>query len=146
MSGLGFSPKQRGANRQHVTVFNSGAAAGDVTEEWVLLAVHLAATVHEVAWIPHAAVTGQDTNTFHLNVINAGADGVGNANDVEVGNVDFTSGNDASADQETSLATDFGLDADDVLVVQRELVGTGLAMPEGTFLVEFTVTGEAPVL
>ncbi|MFQ5524363.1 MAG: hypothetical protein ACE5F5_12455 [Acidimicrobiia bacterium] len=138
---LGFSPKLRAAVRQHVTVFNPGAAAADATEEWALLAAEKDLMIHRVSWIPKSAVTGQATNYFNLNVINAGSDGLPGT---EIGNVDYASGTNASADQENVIvSSDQRVSAGDVIVVQRELVGTGLAMPEGAFSVVFSVLDSA---
>lgn len=140
--GLGFSPRQRAANRQHVTVYHPGSAAGDATEEWPLVAFDKDATIHSVSWVPQTAVTGANTNTFHLNVRNLGSDG--SATNTEIGNVDFVSGTDASALQETGIVTsDTAVVEGDVVSVQRELVGTGLATPEGAFVVVFSVADNA---
>jgi hypothetical protein len=140
--GLGFSPRQRAANRQHVTVYHPGSAAGDATEEWALVAFDKDATVHSVSWVPQTAVTGANTNTFHLNVRNLGSDGA--TTSTEIGNVDFVLNTDAAALQETDIvSTDTAVVAGDVVSVQRELVGTGLATPEGAFVVVFSVDDNA---
>lgn len=136
--GLGFSPRQRSANRQHVTVYHPGSAAGDATEEWTLAAFDRNAVIHNVSWVPQTAVTGANTNTFHLNVRNLGADGA--TTNTEIGNVDFVSGTNADALEEKNIVTtDKRVAAGDVVTVQRELVGTGLATPEGAFVVVFSV-------
>ncbi len=138
---IGFNPRLRGAVRQHATVFNPGAAAADATEQWALLAAERDLVIHRVSWVPKAAVTGQATNNFNLNVINVGADGGAGT---ELGNVDFGAGTNATADVEkVVVSTDKRVKAGDVVVVQREKVGTGLDMPEGAFSVVFTVLDEA---
>lgn len=140
---IGFSPRQRAANRQHVTVYHPGSSAGDATEEWTLVAFDKDATIHSVSWVPQTGVTGANTNTFHLNVRNLGSDGL-TGTETELGNYDFTSGNDATALVELDLvSTDTAVVEGDVVTVQRELVGSGLATPEGAFVVVFSVNDNA---
>lgn len=119
---------------------------GQVRAAQVTTIAHAAATATEyiAAWtIPHggrlrgvlftplAAVTGANTNTTHLNVINCGADGTGTD---ELGNLDLVSGTDLAATTPNTIAS--GLTtalADGVTIaLQAEKVGTGLLVPAGT--------------
>lgn len=131
---LGFDPKLRAAIRQTVLTWNIGAAAADASEDFVVFVSDRKAVLRRVSWVPHDDVTGANTNTFHLNVINRGSDNTGTT---ELANIDYVSGTDASTNIEEvfTAAADTQVSAGDVIVVQRELVGTGQAMPEGTFVV-----------
>ena len=118
---------------------------------YVYLPTHLAATSTEkmslfvapydcrlkaVHFAPNAAVTGANTNTTHLNIIDAGAAGAGTT---ELGALDLTSGNDLVAHTDNAVVS--GLTTDltlgDAIVVEFEKVGTGLLVPPGIWMIEF---------
>lgn len=82
-----------------------------------------------VHFYPDSAVTGADTNTTHLNVLDGAT---------EIDNYDLTSGNDIAVTGytfSTTLARD--LSEGDRVIVQAEKVGTGLDVPAGTFVFEY---------
>ncbi len=90
-----------------------------------------------VRLIPGAAVSGANTNTTHLNLVNRGADGAGTT---ELANYDLTSGNDLTAYDNKNLytpATPLNIATGVVLTLQFEKVGTGLLVPEMLVVVEY---------
>jgi len=116
--------------------------------ELIPVIAHAAATASELVPIWYAkfpcrvkaayhvspAITGADTNTTHLNLINAGTDGTGTD---EVGNIDYVMGTDqAASDPQSFGLTAFNLAAEETLVLQYEKVGTGLAIPAGAIVLE----------
>lgn len=112
-----------------------GAAAADATEEWPVFYAAQAVQIVAAYYIPSAAITGDDTNSFNLNLRNKGTDGSGTT---EVGNVDFATGTDGVANDATSLGvTAFNMAAGEVLAAQREKIGTGLTMPDGIVVIVY---------
>lgn len=109
--------------------------AADATKAWPVFLASQDVQVVGAYHVPQATITGADTNSFNLNLINAGKNGAGTT---EVGHVDYTSGTDAVAFGAVSLGvTPFTLAAGAVLTAQREKVGTGLAMPEGVVVIVY---------
>jgi cobalamin biosynthesis Mg chelatase CobN len=84
-----------------------------------------------VSVTPHAAATGDNTNTTNLNLINKGAAGAGTT---EVGNRDLPTGTNLVAMDEMTVPLNatfvngVSLAEGDVLALQYEKVGTGLAV------------------
>lgn len=111
-------------------------AAATVTEVIAAWAAPYACRIKAVGFIPAAAVTGANTNTTHLNVINKGAAGSGTT---EIGNYDLTSGNNLAATDVYWIATGLttAMAEDDVLALTAEKVGTGLDVPAGTFVIVY---------
>jgi len=115
-------------------------AAATVTEKYAIFRAPFDCTVTSVKFAVGVAVSGQDTNTTHLNLDDGGADRSGTT---EVGNVDLTNGNDLAANTEQELSgvagagTDFNLDEGDYLLLEFEKVATGLAVGAGSGVVEF---------
>lgn len=88
-----------------------------------------------VSYIPDAAITGADTNTRHVNILDRGLDGAGTT---EIANKDYTSGIDATALNEEVIVMSLpnhALSQGDVLAVQWEEIGTGIGAPAGMFVV-----------
>lgn len=88
-----------------------------------------------VSYIPDAAITGADTNTRHVNILDRGLDGLGVT---EIANKDYTSGIDATALNEEVIVMSLPnhvLTEGDVLAVQWEEIGTGIGAPAGMFVV-----------
>lgn len=86
--------------------------------------------VREVSVVSQAAVTGNNTNTKNLNIVDAGSAGVGTT---EIANLDLVTGVNITALDEvnvplnaTYLVPGRTLAAGDVLVLETELVGTGV--------------------
>lgn len=126
---------------------NIGKNPGRYTHNVILPAVAAAtATQVNMIWIAPdnvkvlgvavaagAAVTGDNTNTKNLNLIDAGT----GAGTTEVGNLDLATGTDLAAktpraivDADAGTGTAFTLDAGDGLALQIEKVGTGVALPD----------------
>lgn len=122
-------------NRVGTQVHAPAHAAATASEYLVAFVAPFDCRLKAVYFVPFAAVTGANTNTTHLNVINKGSAGSGST---ELGALDLTSGNDLTAfDVNTvvsSLTTD--LTEDDVIAVQYEKVGTGLDVPAGVWIFE----------
>jgi len=90
--------------------------------------------VTRIAYVPESKLTGADTNSMNLNVTLA--DGT------EVAHIDFTDGVDAEKGEATDIpisgtADQMTLDAGETLLVVREKVGNGLAMPLGAIVFEY---------
>lgn len=114
-----------------------GHAAATATEDFPVFYAPFACRVTAVRIVPGAAVTGANTNTTHLNLINRAADGAGTT---EIANRDLTSGNDLTAFDNYNLyapATPLAVVAGGVLSLQYEKVGTGLLVPGLFVIVEF---------
>lgn len=118
-----------------------GHAAATATEKHPIFRAPFACKVTKIDAVAQAAVTGADTNTTHLNIINAGAAGAGTT---EVGNLDLTSGTDMAALDSTNiplnatyLTAGVTLAEGDVLVLQHEKVGNGLLVPQLLVYIEY---------
>lgn len=120
------------------------ASAGDATKEWGIFCAPADCKVLQVQIVPQATITGQASNYFNLNLIDKGAAGSGSD---ELGNIDFSSsgvvatnfdGKDIVAD--TAIASATALTQGDVLALERELVSSGLAMPELIVIVTYVLT------
>lgn len=111
-------------------------AAATATEYVVQWAAPFDCRLKAVYFIPNADVSGQDTNTTHLNVDNKGSGGAGTT---ELGNVDLVNGTDLTGSDVNTLASGLTTDLskDDVIAVEAEKVGTGLDVPAGTYVFEY---------
>lgn len=94
-------------------------------------------TVTAVTYVADTAITGQDTNTRTLSLINKGAAGSGTTT---VATKTFSSGVNASAFDETAItltatAADLEVSEGDVLAFKSLHVASGLADPGGTVYV-----------
>ena len=109
----------------------------DISKQVPVFLAEFACKITKLSLVPQAAVTGQDTNTRHLNLINKGAAGSGTT---ELTSYDLTNGNDLSAMDEYVIynpAAPLDLPANTVLALEGEKIGTGLATPEMLVQVEF---------
>lgn len=115
-------------------------AAATVTEYVGTFTVPFACRLRGATFTPLAAVTGQDTDTTHLNIVNCGATGAGTT---ELSTKEFTNGVNAAIAFPTVIATGLttALADGDTLAVQAEKVGNGLLIPAGT--VTFLIDGGA---
>jgi hypothetical protein len=109
------------------------AAATAVDADTPVFVAPFDCTVTAVTYVASAAITGADTNSRTLNLRNKGLTGGGST---AVASKAFTSGVNAVAFDETSLtlsgtAANLDLAAGDVLALQSDSVGTGLADPGG---------------
>lgn len=94
-------------------------------------------TVTEVTYTPVAAITGANTNTRSISVVNHGQDGSGSA---VAATLQFNSGiNGAAFDEKTitlsGTPANLVVAAGDILEAKSTAVGTGLADPGGTLFV-----------
>jgi hypothetical protein len=118
-------------------------AAATATESLAVLflgndsAIDVTAVYH----VPDTVVTGADTNSTNLNLLDAGTGGAGTT---ELGHIDYALGTNTSALDARAFVTAalttftrYALPAGAVLALQYEKVGTGLAIPAGLLVVEF---------
>jgi hypothetical protein len=90
-------------------------------------------TVTYVGYVPVAAITGANTNTRQVQLVNKGQAGSGNT---VIATLSFVSGTNAAASDEVSVplsgtANATTIASGDVLQWQSNAVGTGLADPGG---------------
>ena len=122
-----------GSHRHQVSVIAHAAATA--TENIPIWEVPFDCVITDIKIIPATDITGQDTNTTHVNFDDRAADGSGST---EIDNFDFVSGTDAtSGDALSGATTDVNIDADDVLALQYEKVGTGLAIPALLVVIDY---------
>jgi hypothetical protein len=123
-----------GTQREMVAV--PAHAAATATEIVPIFEAPVGAKIEKVIFRPGAAVSGADTNTTHLNVIDMGTGGAGTT---ELGNYDLTSGNDLTAGERKELyapATPLSVSQNNLIGLQFQKVGNGLAVPAGSVIVE----------
>lgn len=120
----------------HAEAVIEAVAAGDATEEQVIFVAPFDCILESVSITADAAVTGNNTNTKNLNVVNKGSAGVGST---ELANLDLATGTDLVAADEKSLGTVASntLAEGDVVALEIEKVGTGVAIPRSVMRVGF---------
>ncbi len=109
------------------------AAATAAADDTVIGQAPFAATVTAVAYVPEAAITGANTNTRRVELVNKGAAGTGTT---VVASLQFDAGTNATANNEVALAlsgtaANLVLAEGDTLQWRSIVVGTGLADPGG---------------
>ncbi len=119
-----------------VSVIMPAVTAADGGTAFVVFTAPVACFLEKLNVVPATAITGQDTNTKHLNVINRGTTGGGST---EIGNYDLTSGFDIgvagldiyapASSLSIAAGTQIGLTVEDQ--------GTGIAIPALLVTVEF---------
>lgn len=113
------------------------AVAQAVTTAVAVAVAPLAGTVSRVYYAPNAAITGANTHTRLVELINSGTDGLGAT---VVASLQFDLGVDAVALNETIVtlgaAADLVVGQNDVLVWKSTSVGNGLADPGGLLRIE----------
>lgn len=133
------------------TIGDKGSVVGWRWSDGVYLPAHLAATATEsfALWVAgfkaqigqvaiinsNAAVTGQDTNTTHINLVDGGAEGAGTT---ERANRDLVSGTDIPVGKTLlydNTTSPFELDQGDILEIQYEKVANGLLVPTLMYMV-----------
>lgn len=113
-------------------------ATTDVVEaEW-------AGTVTSVQYIATAAITGANTNTRSLSLVNKGT----GAGATVVATIQFNSGTNATANAPLTVplsgtAANLAVNANDVLQWQSTHVGTGITDPGGEAVVQLTRSATA---
>lgn len=108
-------------------------AAATATEYIVSVVIPIKGRLRAAYVIANAAVTGADTNTTHLNLVNGGVAGTGTT---ELAALDLTDGNDLASGAKSimSEALTTQLDAGTVVRLQAQKVGDGLDVPSGTLM------------
>lgn len=112
-------------------------AAATATEKAVIFVAPFRCKVRSVRVVWDAAITGANTNTTHVNLLNGGADGSGTT---ELATIDYVSGTNAVALADNTLyapATYLELAAGARLVIQWEKISTGLDIPAGTAVIAY---------
>jgi hypothetical protein len=125
--------------RQVRSEFDSEAVATASNQDKIAYIAPFAGTVQAVNYVPTATLTGANTNSRTVSLINTGQAGAGST---VMATVAFTTGVNAPADQAkvitlSGTAANLDFAAGDVLVWRSTAVGTGLADPGG--LVDLTV-------
>jgi hypothetical protein len=117
-----------GYQQEHISELAAHAAA-TATEKAVVYVAERKCRLKKVDFYARRAITGADTNTTHLNLLDEAT---------EIANRDLTSGNDHAAGAKHALfapATPRVLDAGDRLFLEWQKVGNGLDVPELTLVV-----------
>lgn len=128
------------SGRHNATAFVPAILAGAATQEDPIFAAPgFPVRIKRVFIVPQAAVVGAADHR-NLNIVNKGAAGAGV---VEIGNLDLAAATNLVAFDETEipLAADVDLAAHDVLSLQSELVGAGVAVPGLLVVVEYEGLG-----
>ena len=119
--------------RHTVCVTLPAVAAATATQTNMIWIAPDAVQVVGVEVAAGAGVTGNNSNTKNLNLIDAGT----GAGTTEVGNLDLVTGTDLTAktpraivDADAGTGAAFSLDAGDGLALIVEKVGTGVAVPD----------------
>jgi|TARA_Y100000310_G_scaffold90153_1_gene87420 hypothetical protein len=128
---MGLTPiqDQAGTRREALTVLPTHAA-GDATISYPVFRAEGAVIIENVNVVYPIAITGADTNTHHINLDTRTA---AYATPTEIGNIDHTNGNDATANSVAALyetgtqALTDGM----YLTVELEEIGTGGAVALG---------------
>ena len=115
-------------------------AAATATEQWPCFFAPFPCIVTGCKVVPQTAATGDNTNTTNLNLISKGAAGSGTT---ELANLDLVTGVNLTAYADSSLTVtgtlaQRTLAEGDVLTLQHEKVGTGVAV--GEVIVEISYT------
>lgn len=117
---------------------NQPAVATAASDTNILGEVKQDGTVSGVSYTPDASITGANTNTRQLRVVNRGQSGGGTT---LVASLQFDSGVNATAGDEKALTlsgtpANLSVSAGDVLALESNAVGTGLADPGGLLQVD----------
>lgn len=119
------------------TGFVPAHASGDATADHGVFRAPFACKVRKVRLVPGDALTGADTNSCYLKVINRGSDGQGST---VLGSTYFSSGTSLVGGDSYNLyapADPLAIAQDVVLAVQRTKIGGGLATPDIFVEVEY---------
>lgn len=119
---------------------NVSAAATAASDDTVVGQAPFDCTVTKVEYVPEAAITGADTNSRTVSLVNKGQAGSGSTT---VASLAFTSGVNAAANDEKAVtlsgtAANLDLSSGDTLQWRSVAVGSGLADPGG--LVRITIS------
>lgn len=115
-------------------------AAATATEALPIFKAPFACKIKAVRVVPGTAATGDNTNRTNYNLLDGGSAGTGTT---ELGNLDYATGTDAAVGvtQDVYAPADpddyEALAAGDVLKLQMEKVGTGVALGATLCVIEF---------
>jgi len=104
-------------------------AAATATEGYPIFTAPFRCEITSILIVPAAAVTGADSNSTYLNLINRGTAGSGTT---EIGSYDLTTGNNLATSDEKVLyapATPLAVSDGNVLAFIFEKHGSGLLVP-----------------
>ena len=139
MSALG-AHKVAGEHQRSIRLLTHAAATATESRA-VFFAVADAVTLTGAWFVPDAAITGDNSNTTYLNLIDAGTAGVGST---EIAHRDFTLGVDGVAYDAKSLLTGalttftrYDLAAGAVVKLEFEKVGSGVETNAGLFVITY---------
>jgi len=107
-----------------------GKAAATATESRPVFVAPADCYIIALDVIPQATITGADTNSTNLNLIDKGTAGTGST---ELANRDYVSGTNSTGFVKQSIyapASPLEVSAGNVLAIELEKVGDGLIIPE----------------
>ena len=115
-------------------------AATAASESTVVANPDFVGSITSVTYVPDTAITGVNANTRKVALVNKGQTGAGST---EMASLQYNSGTNGVAFDEQALAlsgTPANLDfaANDILAWVSTAVGTGLADPGGTVIIEYS--------
>lgn len=107
-------------------------SAATATEEFNLMFADNAMVIDAIKHVPDDALTGTATNYTNLNLMH----GAGGTVTTEAGNIDYLSGKDGVANDNTDFTlttttADLTVAAGSVIALQYQKVATGLTIPTG---------------
>lgn len=117
-----------------------GQATAGTVDSWPVFRAPGKVKVTGVRWIPSAAVAGAVTNNFALTARNKGTDNTKNVAVTTAKTYDNGVNSVANAPESLTLsatAADLEMAAGEVLILDRTVNGTGLAMPDGQVEVSY---------
>jgi len=122
-----------------VSVMLPAHAAATATEAIPIFRAPFACKVKAVRVIPGAAAVGDDTNSTHYNLLNGGSVGTGTT---EIGNLDYVTNTNAAVGVVQDVyvpaaGSEQALSAGDILKMQIEKIGTGLALGTTLCVIEY---------
>lgn len=112
-------------------------AAATATEKRFLWTAPFKCKIVSIAFLGDAAMTGDNTNSTNLNIINGTTTGLGTT---ELGNKDYVTSTNhvlGTPDNIYAPATPATFDEGTRIILQFEKVGSGLLVPRGTFIVTY---------
>ena len=116
-----------------------GHAASTATESFPIDFQRQAIALVSATHVPDQTITGADTNSTSLELVNVGTAGVGTA---ELANRDYLNGTDTTAldGGAFTMAATLTVAAGSVIVLRYTKVGAGLAIPAGFIEFIYTIT------
>ena len=139
----GFNPRLRSALvAKTAQTYVPAAAAADATTQWPIFYAEKGCRILRVAIVPQAAITGADTNSMTLTVVDKALVGVCTT---VLGSKAYTAGVNVIAFDDDTLVAETAaktVAAGAVVNLERAKVGTGLAMPQLLVTVTYELSGQ----